>query len=118
MEIHPHAVNNLNVAEVTADQIVVSSIDEGSDLLADLYYQQYDAIILHEANITPNFFDLKTRLAGELLQKFSNFRMRLFIIGSFGNVESKSLHDFIFESNKGKLVNFVGSVEEVLQKLE
>ena len=117
MEIRAITINNLTLAEVVSEQIVVSSIDDGSDLLADLYYQNYDAIILHQKNITPDFFDLKTRLAGELLQKFSNFRMRLFVVGNFGNIESNSLRDFVFESNKGRLVNFVSSIKEVTQKL-
>ena len=38
-------------------------------------------MIIHEKNITPEFFDLKNRMAGEILQKFSNYRIRLAIVG-------------------------------------
>jgi len=51
--------------------------------MADIYYQGFDAIILHEKTITPVFFDLKTGIANEILQKFSNCRMRLAIVGDF-----------------------------------
>jgi hypothetical protein len=38
-------------------------------------------------------------------------------VGNFLNYESKSLKDFIFESNKGKAVNFLSTLEEALAKL-
>jgi hypothetical protein len=72
---------------------------------------------VHEKNIHPDFFDLKTKIAGEILQKFSTYRVRLVIVGNFLNYESKSLKDFIFESNKGKAVNFLSTLEEALAKL-
>ncbi|MDD4645730.1 MAG: DUF4180 domain-containing protein [Bacteroidales bacterium] len=46
-----------------------------------LYYHGFDRMIIHEKNITPEFFDLKNRMAGEILQKFSNYRIRLAIVG-------------------------------------
>ena len=41
--------------------------------------------------------------------------MLLAIIGDFEKYESKSLNDFIFESNKGKQINFVTTVEDGLK---
>jgi len=64
-----------------------------------------------------DFFDLKTGLAGEILQKFSNYRVKLAIVGDFEEVKSKSLRDFIRESNRGRTVNFVNSVEEAVERL-
>ena len=46
-------------------------------------------------NITSEFFDLKQN-GGEILQKFSNYRIGLAIIGDFSKHESKSMKDFIF----------------------
>lgn len=101
-------------AEIISDEIIIGSVDEALDLMANLGYQGVEKIILYEKNIHPDFFDLKTRLAGEILQKFSNYRMQLFIIGDFEKFTSKALNDFIYESNKGKTVAFVGSIEQVL----
>lgn len=114
IEIHEH--HNTRIAEVISDQLVIRSIQDGLDLLGDLYYQEVGKIILHQKNIAPDFFDLKTGIAGEILQKFSNYRMPVAIIGDFSNVQSKSLQDFIRESNKGKWVNFVESMEEAITK--
>ncbi|MGC3979548.1 MAG: DUF4180 domain-containing protein [Paludibacteraceae bacterium] len=73
--------------------------------------------MIHQKNIISDFFDLKTGLAGEILQKFANYRIPLIIVGDFTNVQSKSLRDFIYESNKGSQVNFLKSREDVLTKL-
>jgi len=109
-----HEMAEVKLAELTADTYLIQSVDDGLQLLGDMYYSGFDAIILHSKNIVPDFFDLKNKMAGEILQKFSNYRMRLFIVGDFSSVSSKSLSDFIRESNKGKQVNFVGSLDEIL----
>jgi len=92
----------------------LSTVDDGVDLLGNLYYQGFDRVVLHEKNITPTFFDLKTKLAGEILQKFVQYNMPLSIIGDFSKFESKALHDFIYESNKGKHINFINSIDMLL----
>ncbi|HUX96186.1 MAG TPA: DUF4180 domain-containing protein [Bacteroidales bacterium] len=55
--------------------------------------------------------------AGEISQKFSNYRMKLAIIGDFSETGSKSLNDFIRESNRGGTICFVKSLEEGLSML-
>jgi hypothetical protein len=68
-----------------------------------VYYQGFDKVIIYRKNIVSDSFDLKTKMTGEILQKFSNYRVRLVIIGDFENVARKSLRDFIYESNNGRL---------------
>jgi hypothetical protein len=60
---------------------------------------------------------LRTGKAGEILQKFSNYRVQLAIVGDYSKYNSKSLTDFIYESNKGRNINFVNSMEEALNVL-
>jgi hypothetical protein len=43
--------------------------------------------------------------------------MRLAVIGDFSNVSSRSLKDFIWESNNGDTVCFVDSIEHALDWL-
>lgn len=112
MEIKTHNVNNIKIAEITSDSMLIHSPEEGLNLLGNIYYQGFDKMIIHEKNITPDFFDLKSGIAGEILQKFSNYRMPLAIVGDFTQYESKSIKDFIHESNQHKQVIFVHSVDE------
>ena len=76
------------------------------------HYQGSDSLIIHERNLPAEFFDLKTGLAGDILQKFSTYQGRLAIIDDFTKYESKSLNDFIYESNKGRRINFVATLAE------
>ena len=115
MIIETHNIGNIKVAEIIADKIILTSTEDGLELLGNLYYQGFDKIIIHEKNITPGFFDLKTKIAGNILQKFAQYQMPLIIVGDFSKYKSKSLNDFIFESNKGSQVNFVSDLSRVLQ---
>lgn len=117
MEIETHSVNVSKIAELVSDELIINTIEDGLDLLGNLYYQDFDKIIIHEKNITSDFFDLKNGIADEILQKFSNYRVRLAIVGDFAKYTSKSVNDFIYESNKGKQVVFVSSVTEGLKIL-
>ncbi|GGH35097.1 DUF4180 domain-containing protein [Dyadobacter endophyticus] len=117
MNIQLHQQNGTTIAEVTSEKVLIRTPDDSLQLMVDLYYQGYGEMILHEPNITPDFFDLKTGMAGEILQKFATYRVRLAIVGDFARYESKSLRDFIFESNKGRQINFLSSVEEAVAKL-
>lgn len=115
MKIETHNINDKKVAEIITDKVILRTTEDGLDLLGNLYYQGFDKIIIYENNITPDFFDLKTKIAGDILQKFAQYQMSLTVIGDFSKFNSKSLSDFIFESNKGNLINFVSSQSEAIK---
>lgn len=118
MKIETHKVNGIKIAEVVSADCIINNPSDSLDLLGNLYYQEFDKIIIYEKNITPDFFDLKNGMAGEILQKFSNYRVSLAIVGEFTKYKtSQSLNDFIYESNKGKLINFVRSQSEAIKAL-
>jgi len=117
MKIEIHTIGNFKIAELISDLPIINSAEDGLDLVGNLYYQGFDSLLIQEKNITPAFFDLKNGIAGEILQKFSNYRIRLAIVGDFSKYPNKSINDFIYESNKGGQINFVKSVSEALVKL-
>ena len=115
MEIKIHTIDNRKIAEIISDDIVLQTVEDAVDLIGNMSYQGFDKLIIHEENMISDFFELKNKIAGNILQKFSQYSMLLAIIGDFEKYESKSLNDFIFESNKGKLINFVTTVEDGLK---
>ncbi|MDX9882454.1 MAG: DUF4180 domain-containing protein [Prolixibacteraceae bacterium] len=117
MKIRAHTLNGAKIAEVISDDIVINTPQDGLDLLGDIYYQGFDRLIIHEKNLTEDFFDLKNGIAGEILQKFSNYRIRLAIVGNFEEYTRKSIRDFIYESNKIGQINFTDSLSGALSKL-
>jgi conserved hypothetical protein len=101
-----HAIGKAMVAEVAVNEMLLAVPEDVNDLLGNAYYQGFDGMIISADKISPRFFDLKTRLAGEILQKFSTFQMRLAIVGNFSTFTSESLKSFIYESNRGNLIHF------------
>lgn len=111
-------VEGTDVAIVEGTGVIINSVQDALDLMATITYAHgcYKAV-LDQANITEAFFRLQTGLAGEILQKFTNYRFVIAIVGSFDQVESKSLRDFIYESNQGKQVFFVKDRQSALDRL-
>lgn len=117
MQIKTSNIDGVSVAEIVSEEVVIHDVQDALDLMADCRYSGNDGIIMYETQIVTEFFDLKTGMAGEILQKFSTYDMRLALIGDFSKYTSKSLRDFIYESNKVGRVNFVGSIGEARDKL-
>lgn len=110
-----HNVNDLTIAEAVDHGKITP--DDILDLMAEARYNDSGCMIIHAEDLGDDFFDLKTKIAGELLQKFSNYRMKLSVVGDFTGVKSKSLKDFIRESNRTGIITFVSTVEEALARL-
>jgi hypothetical protein len=117
MKIEISQINGINVAGVTSESLVISNLQDALDLIGNCGYQGATKVIVQEKNITPAFFDLKTGIAGEVLQKISTYELSLAIVGDFSKYTSKSLRDFIYESNQGHRINFLSSVQEAKERL-
>lgn len=105
------------IAELTSREVALRSAQDALDLFGSFYPQHVDGVIVYEANLSPEFFQLQTRLAGDILQKFVNYGVRVAIVGDFAKYESKALADFIRESNRGRQIFFVATAAEALDKL-
>jgi hypothetical protein len=109
--------NNIPIARLTDDSLVISEVQDMLDLMGDAGFNDCNRIILKEENLHPDFFRLHTGFAGEILQKFSTYSFKLAIIGDFSKYKSKNLQDFIRESNKGNRIYFVESLASAMNKL-
>lgn len=56
-------------------------------------------------------------IAGEVVQKFVNYGYRLAIYGDFTHYTSKPLHDYIYECNHGRHLNFAATEQAAIDKL-
>ena len=108
---------DVTIAEVMAGSVKITSASDMLDIMGDVSYSGCSRMIFHSDSLSEEFYDLRSGVAGEILQKFSNYRMRLAIVGDFSHLTSKSWRDFIRESNRGRTVNFLSSVEEAITEL-
>jgi hypothetical protein len=101
----------------TVDRFV-SSPGDFLDLLAHGGESGTSCFVLKDSNFAPTFYDLKTGLAGEILQKLSNYNCRLAIVGTFAMVRGERFRELMKESNKGGHIRFAGDVDEALAWLK
>lgn len=92
---------------------------DANDFLSETWAQKATVAVLPLARLSADFLNLKTRLAGEVIQKFVNYQVLLVILGdtSAAAAESTALRDFIYESNRGKSVWFLDSEAAIRGKL-
>lgn len=117
MKINLLEIKGKFIAEIISDKIEISNVQDALDLMTNCDYQGARNIVINKKNITPDFFDLKTGIAGEILQKFSDYDVKLAIVGDFSEYSSTSLRDFIYESNNSGRISFVNSVDEAKEKI-
>ncbi|KGK88101.1 cytoplasmic protein [Desulfosporosinus sp. HMP52] len=118
MKINTVKHNNIEIAVVVSSEILITDVQSALDLMATIRYETgCDRIIFYKSAICEEFFDLRTKLAGEILQKFVNYHVKIAIVGDFSAYTSKSLKDFIYESNNGKDIFFLPNELQAVQKL-
>lgn len=105
-------------AVVSGGEIVIEDVQSALDLMATVHYETgCDRIVINKSLLSESFFDLKTRLAGEILQKFVNYRVKMAIVGDFSVYPSQSLRDFIYECNNGSDIFFLPTEQQAIEKL-
>lgn len=92
--------------EITSNII----IHDSRDFLNVMGSHPSKIYLFRKSNFDEGFFDLSTGIAGDILQKASNYKIKIGIIGDFRNVQKKSLKDFIYESNRTRQVVFANTI--------
>lgn len=90
-----------------ARALVVSCIEGGSS-----------AILLDAAALPPEFFDLSTRVAGELLHQLGKYGLRLAAVLADPTAHSGPFQAFVVEANRGGRVRFFPTRDEAILWLE
>jgi hypothetical protein len=112
-----HKLNeNLIIAELTDESLIIKDSGDAIDLIMSSS-EECDRFIINKKNLHDDFFNLGSGIAGDILQKFSNYRKKLAIIGDFSGFKSKSLNDFFRESNRMGRILFLDNIEEAIARL-
>lgn len=107
-----------DIAIVNSDEVIMTDVQTAMDLIMSVKYETgCSKIALNKEAITEDFFILSKGIAGEILQKFINYRVKFAVYGDFSKYTSKPLKDFIYESNKGKDIYFVSDTDTAVKML-
>jgi len=74
-------------------------------------------LIVDEKQLSMDFFDLRTGFAGEVLQKFTNYRARLAIVVADPAAYGSRFSELIYEHRTNRSVRFFGSEQLARQWL-
>jgi hypothetical protein len=98
---------------IASDRDVLDLIGEALGVGASL-------VVVPAERLGDDFFQLRTRFAGEMTQKLVNYRLGLAIVGDVSrHVDASSaFRDFVYECNRGSQIWFLPDLEAVMKRLE
>jgi PadR family transcriptional regulator, regulatory protein AphA len=93
--------NNQSFLECLPGKVQLASERDVLDLLTACGEYGTNQVMLHSANLTDDFYRLSTGLAGMILQKFSNYRIRAAAILTPELVNQGRFREMVSEANRG-----------------
>jgi len=111
-------VNSVSIAVISSNELIINDVQSALDFAVSIQYNDNCyRIAINKQAVIEDFFKLSTGIAGEILQAFVNYSIKLAVVGDFSVYTSKALKDFIYESNNGKHVFFVADEQTAIEKL-
>ena len=115
-----YELHGVRVLECVPDGSKLQTYNDAVELIGKTFENHATLIVIPVECLNDEFFNLKTRVAGELIQKFVQYRRRLAIVGDISGflAGSSALRAFVNESNRGKEVWFLATLEDLNDRLE
>ena len=107
-EAHGHRVLTVESVEGVDGGAALGSEDAALELLGQAFGEEADVVVVPADLVDDRFFELRTRVAGDVVRKFAGYRVRLVILGDLSArlAASESLAAFVYETNKGRDIWF------------
>jgi hypothetical protein len=90
--------------------VSIRSFRDISDAIAACFGTE--GLILTENDLTQEFFDLRSGLAGELFQKFTNYKLRMAIVLPDPEAYGERISELAYEHKSHDMIRFVRSKDE------
>lgn len=106
------------IALIDSAEVLIADVQSALDFIMTVQYEaETNRIALNKTAVADAFFVLSSGLAGEVLQKFINYHVKVALYGDYSRYTSKPLRDFIYESNKGNDIFFTATAAEAVEAL-
>jgi hypothetical protein len=88
---------------------LLSSEDDARELIQQTFGTDVTMVVIPVGRLQPDFFVLRSGVAGKFVQKLVQYRVRLVIVGDITakTVASDALRDWVREVNRGRDILFV-----------
>ncbi len=120
MHVHPYELHGIRMVQLTTDGTPLRSDRDAVDAIALASPHRPAIIVIPTEHLDDGFFQLKTRIAGEVIQKFLTYGLHLVILGDVSTYmrDSAAFRDFVYECNRGSQIWFVAGIQELTERLQ
>jgi hypothetical protein len=114
-----HESHGSKILEYSAKGPQLGNVSSSLEIISTAYSQRAQLVAIPVERLGDVFFQLREGIAGEVLQKFATYCLRIAIVGDITSLcaASKALHDFVVECNRGSAVWFVRDLDELKDRL-
>jgi hypothetical protein len=93
----------------------IASEQDALDIIGEAMGQGAELVVIPVMRLSPEFFRLASSVAGAMLQKFTNYQLRVTIVGDVSAYTNRSVPfaDFVRESNRRGAIRFVNTEAEL-----
>jgi hypothetical protein len=110
--------HGMRVMTVEPTTRTLGSEDDAVELVGHAYGEHADVVVVPVEHVDERFFTLSTRVAGDVVRKFANYRVRLVVLGDLGPyLDSDSFRAFVHEINKGSDIWFLADHAALAERL-
>jgi len=112
-------LRGVNVLHCAPDGPPLNGERAALDLIGDAMGRDAQVVAVPAERVADEFFRLRSGVAGEVMQKFVNYRLRLAVVGDVSRhtAESTALRDFVHETNQGGHIWFLADFPALEEKL-
>ena len=98
---------------------IVRDASAARDLVEAALNAEATLIAVPASRLDAEFFRLRSGIAGEILQKAANYRLKVAVVGDISAhvAASDALRDFVVECNRGREIFFVDGITALEQRL-
>ena len=79
---------------------LIENLSDFLDFIGNARYSGTANVLIDSCNLTDDFFDLKSGVAGEYLQKLSNYAVRAAIVLNTVHLENPRFREMVSEANR------------------
>lgn len=106
------SLNGVNFIDLTQSDSNINRETDLNDLLSLCYYHNSNFILMDEKNLSKEFFNLSTGLAGAAMQKFANYQAKVAILLPPKAEQSERFKELMFEMNRSNHFRFYDNRKE------
>lgn len=105
-------LENKKYIELISSSNPLSTENDTLDLISLCWEHDSQLVMIHYAALSEDFFQLKTKAAGNIMQKFINYGIKVTAIIPQETFQKGRFKEMAMETNKGNHFRIYGSKEE------